>query len=181
MSSNILNAMKNLRQNLHNVGNLNNWSKKVLNQGAVVINDDIDNFELVELGFSATGERTCKSLSDSTVAGHLIATPEDYMQGYETISSFFNGVGEMARIVRLEPGVRFECSNYSVSQAALDVNPIKNGQRVHYNHATKKFVISNAAGGGADAGYQTAANKFIIVDKDCTSIDGQSVIRFEVQ
>ena len=29
-------------------------------------------------------------------------------------------------------------------------------------------------------GYRDAANKVVLVDKDCTSIDGQTVYRFEV-
>ena len=179
MSSNILNAMKNLRQNLHNVGNLNNWCKKVLNQGAVVIDADIDNFELVELGFSATGERTCKSLSDSAVVGHLIATPEDYMQGYETISSFFNAQGERVRVVALETGVRFECSNVDF-ETDISAQPLKNGMVGNYDHTTHKFKIWNTTAQGG-AGYATAGTKVILVDKDCTSIDGQTVYRFEVQ
>ena len=57
----------------------------------------------------------------------------------------------------------------------------------HYDHASKKYIISNhnAANPGGNnnmaAGYQTAANKFYLVDKDCVSIDGQTVYRFEVQ
>lgn len=186
MSSNVLEAMKNLRKNLHNVGSLNNWHKDVLNQGAKVAGGNIDNFELVELQFNQqTGERECISLSASNVAGHLIASPEDYMQQYETISSFFNGVGEMARIVYLESGMRFECSNVDFDQKNGNLphndHPLKNGQVAHYDHASKKFVISNNNGGGQAPGYGAATNKFYLVDKDCTSIDGQTVYRFEVQ
>lgn len=187
MSSNVLEAMKNLRQNLHNVGSLNNWCKDVLNQGAKVADANIDNFELVELRFNADGERECISLTATANKGHLIATPEDYMQQYETISSFFNGVGEMARIVYLESGVRFECSNVDFHQktgnAPHNDHPLKNGQVAHYDHATKKFIISNdnRGAGNEHGGYAGAGNKFYLVDKDCVSIDGQTVYRFEVQ
>ena len=187
MSSNVLEAMKNLRQNLHNVGSLNNWHKDVLNQGAKVAVANIDNFELVELRFNAAGERECISLAATANKGHLIATPEDYMKEYETISSFFNGVGEMARIVYLESGVRFECSNVSFHQnqnnAPHPDHPLKNGQVAHYDHTTKKFIISNHNGGPGNehGGYAGAGNKFYLVDKDCVSIDGQTVYRFEVQ
>ena len=160
MSSNVLQAIKNLRKNLHNVGSLNNWSKKVLNQGAKVDKAAIDNFELVELDFNTAGERICKSLTNSTIKGYLVATPEDYMSGYESISSFFNDIGEMARIVKLEEGMRFECSNFVGANTDLATKPIKNGSD--------------------DSAYGTAANQFIVVDANCVSIDGQPIIRFEV-
>lgn len=178
MSSNVLQAIKNLRKNLHNVGSLNNWSKKVLNQGAKVDTAAIDNFELVELSFNTAGERICKSLPNSTTKGYLVATPEDYMSEYESISSFFNDVDEMARIVKLEEGMRFECSNFVGANTDLVAKPIKNGQKAHYDHNTKKFKISN--NGSEDAGYGAAANQFVVVDANCVSIDGQSVVRFEV-
>lgn len=180
MSSNILKALSTLRQNLHNVGSLNNWGKKVLNQGAVAATD-MDNFTLVTLDFNAKGERQATLLADNGVKGYLVATPEDYMQQYETISSFFNAQGERVRIVTLEQGARFECSNVDFHQADLGQNPLKNGQVAHYDQATKKIIISNAQGGGQHGGYAGAANKFYLVDKDCVSIDGQTVYRFEVQ
>lgn len=180
MSSNVLQAIKDLRKNLHNVGSLNNWSKKVLNQGAKVDKAAIDNFELVELDFNTAGERICKSLSDNANKGYLVATPEDYMSEYESISSFFNDIGEMARIVKLEEGMRFECSNFVAAESNTATHPIKNGQKVHYDKTAKKFKISNNNSGASDGGYSTAANKFLLVDKDCVSIDGQTVYRFEV-
>ena len=179
MSSNVLQAMKNLRKNLHNVGSLNNWSKKVLNQGAKVATAAINNFELVELSFNDAGERICKSLSDTNKKCYLVETPEDYIKEYESISSFFNDVDEMARIVKLEEGVRFECSNYALESDDTSAHPLKNGMKVHYDHATKKFKISNQTPNGMN-GYSTAGNQFIVVDKDCVSIDGQSIVRFEV-
>ena len=180
MSSNVLQAIKNLRKNLHNVGSLNNWSKKVLNQGAKVDTAAIDNFELVELDFNAAGERICKSLTNNANKGYLVATPEDYMSAYESISSFFNDIGEMARIVKLEEGMRFECSNFVTAETDTSAHPIKNGQKVHYDKTAKKFKISNNKSGSNDSEYANAGNQFIVVDANCVSIDGQPIIRFEV-
>lgn len=189
MSSNVLEALKNLRSNLHNVGSLNNWGKTVLNQGAVA-KEKMDNFTLVTLGFNANGEREASLLTNNTTKGYLVASPEEYMREYESISSFFNGQGERVRIVTLEPGVRFECSNVDFDQktgnAPTSTHPLKNGQHAHYDHASKKFIISNHASAvpssntSMNAGYQNAANKVVLVDKDCVSIDGQTVYRFEV-
>ena len=177
MSSNILNAMKNLRQNLHNVGNLNNWNKTVLNQG-VVADEDMDNFTLAKIEFD-NGERVAKLITDNGEKGVLVATPEDYMQGYETISSFFNEKGERVRVVAMEVGTRFECSNFELENIDIVTNPIKNGNLVYYKNDTKKFHISNVTPGGV-ADYRNAANKLVVVDASPVSIDGQPVIRFEV-
>lgn len=180
MSSNLLEALKNLRKNLHNVGSLNNWGHDVINQGAKVIDANIDNFCLVTLGFSTEGERTAKALDNmATKTPYMVATPEDYMEGYETISSFFNAVGERARIVKLETGRRFECSNVDFEDKDLATNPLKNGQVVHYNATSKKFIISNKTSSGM-GDYGTAGNKFVLVDKDCVAVDGIQVYRFEV-
>lgn len=179
MSSIILQAIKNYRKNLHNVGSLNNWGKTVLNQGAVAT-ADMDNYTLATLGFDAKGERTATPLADSTAKGVLVASVEDYMKEYETIRSFFNEKGERVRVVYLESGRRFECSNVSFENEDLSTHPLKNGQLVHYDAATSKFVISNETVSGG-TGYAAAANKFILVDKDCVSIDGADIYRFEVQ
>lgn len=189
MSSNVLEALKNLRSNLHNVGSLNNWGKTVLNQGAIA-KEKMDNFTLVTLGFNASGEREATPLANNTTKGYLVASPEEYVREYESISSFFNGQGERVRTVTLEPGVRFECSNVDFDKktgnAPTDGHPLKNGQHAHYDHTSKKFIISNDAAAvpstntNMNAGYRDAVNKVVLVDKDCTSIDGQTVYRFEV-
>ena len=179
MASNFLNMLQNLRQNLHNVGSLSDWNKSVLNQGAIAAGGNFDNFTLVTLGFNQKGERIATALADSAVKGHLVATPEDYLEQYETISSFFNEEGERVRVVRLEEGVRFECSNFDLEDPDTNANPIKNGALVHYNHADHKFVISNATALGAP-GYAGAGNQLVVVDCNCATIDGREVIRFEV-
>lgn len=178
MSSNIIRAIRDYRKNLHNVGSLNNWGKKILNQGAIVTEENMDNYQIAELGFSATGERICKPLTDTNTKGVLVASVEDYMKEYETIGSFFNAIGERARIVYLEKGRRFECSNFETVEQDLNAHPIKNGQVVHYDHTSKKFKISNGAIN--DPAYALAGNKFVVVDKEPVSIDGIPVIRFEV-
>ena len=142
MSSNMLQALSNLRKNLHNVGSLHNWNKKSLNQGAVVTGGSIDNFELVQLGFDQVkGERICTALADNATKGHLVATPEDYLEQYETISSFFNEEGERVRVVRLEEGVRFECSNFMLENEDTTQLPVKNGMVVNYEHKNHKFNV----------------------------------------
>ena len=141
----------------------------------------MDNFTLVTLGFDeATGERKATALTDSATKGYLVATPEDYMKEYETISSFFNGQGERVRVVTMEPGMRFECSNFKYDQNNLADHPLKNGQVAHYDHTDHKFLISNNAGGGNNGGYAGAGNKLVVVDCNCVSLDGQPLIRFEV-
>ena len=178
MSSNIIQAIKDYRKNLHNVGNLNRWNKKVVNQGAIA-EADMDNFTLVTLDFNANGERVCEKIPNIITKGYLVATPEDYMKEYETISSFFNEAGERVRVIKMTVGMRFECSNFDFEDGDLQAHPLKNGQKVYYDSISEKFIISNATPNGA-AGYLIAANKLVVVDKDCVSIDGQPVIRFEV-
>lgn len=178
MSSNILEAIKDLRKNLHNVGSLNNWNKTSLNQG-VVADEVMDNFTLVKIEFDQNGERIAKPITDNGEKGVLVASVEDYMQGYETISSFFNDKGERIRVVATEIGMRFECSNFELENENTAVNPIKNGMVAHYKQDTKKFHISNVTLGGVPE-YAGAANKVVVVDANPVSIDGQQIIRFEV-
>ena len=179
MASNILDAMKNLRNNLHNVGSLNQWRKKSLNQG-VIADEDMDNFTLVKIEFDpATGERIAKHIANNQEKGVLVASVEDYIQKYETISSFFNEKGEKIRIVATEVGMRFECSNVGFENPDLSLNPIKNGHVAHYDQATKNFIISNVTQLGTPD-YQAANNKFVVVDANCSPIDGRTVYRFEV-
>lgn len=176
MSSNMLEAMKNLRQNLHHVGNLNNWKKKHLNQGAVAT-EDIDNYMLVSLGFNAvSGERECTRVVDVGTKGYLVATPEDYMEEYETISSFYNGIGERAGVVKMDIGMRFECSNFLLED---ENQPVNNGNPVYYEPARHAFVVANVTNGPIGR-YQLAANKLVVVDANPLSIDGRRLIRFEV-
>lgn len=177
MASILLKAMKDLGKVKHNVGTLNNWTKEVINQGAVVGGSaPIDNFELVELGFNADGVRICTPLSATTKKGYLVFSSEDYLEELgETISGFYNEVGDRARIFVLLPTKRLEVSNFYKADSLKD---IKNGQNVHYDAVTRQYIVSNGASDHAD--YATAGNKYIVVDNNCTSLDGQDLIRLEV-
>lgn len=174
MASVLLDTIKTLGQNKHNVGSLNEWTKNVVNQGAKVSGGAIDNYQLVELGFDAEGERICTALSANNKMGFLIASVEEYMEEYgETISNFYNAVGERARIVRLPLGERFEASNFEKADVSKDV---KNGQKVHYDATKKKYIISNGTATHTD--YATAANTFVVVGVG-NSIDGQPLVKLE--
>lgn len=178
MSSRVLRALRatNIK---HNVGNLNNWNKKLVNLGAkVVLRDgetELDNFILVELGFNDKGERICKSLGATTDKGYLLASVEDYLEEYETISDFFNEEGELGRIVVQEVNNRIEVSNFAKDDST---KAIKNGQVAHYDATTKKFIISN--GDANNAEYDTAGNKYVVVDANAGSLDGQELVRLEI-
>lgn len=175
MASILLQTIKNIGKVKHNVGSLNEWNKKVLNQGAIISGGDLDNFTLVELEFDADGNRIAKALSASTKLGYLLASVEEYLDQYgETMSCFYNAVGERGRIVILDVTNRFEASNFEKADA---VKEVKNGQKVHYDAAKKKFIISNGVADHAD--YAAAANTYVVVGSG-NSIDGQALIRFEV-
>lgn len=173
MSSELIKTLLNLPK--HNVGSLNNWSKNLLNQGAVVDTADMDNYCLGELGFSEDGERIVKPLTASNKKGVLVASVEDYMGEYEGMSQFFNAVGERARVVYQTVGHRFECSNFVGENTG---KPIKKGQVAHYDHETKKFIVSN--NGSNHASYDEASNKYVVVDVPDYLLDGQAVVRFEI-
>ncbi len=161
----------------HAVGNLNSLKVKTLAHGAIVDGADVDNFTLVELGFNANGDRIAKQLADVTHKSYLIATPEGrYLD--EPMGEFFNAVGDFARIVILEPAyTRFETSAFSLNTG---VTAIARGQVAHFNPATKKFIISDAASPHAD--YANASAKFLVVDSedDLEYLQGQPIVRLEV-
>ncbi len=173
MSSIVLKAIANLGKEKHAVGSLNNHDIKMVNMGAKC-KEDIDNFMIVELGFNEKGERICSLLSDVTKKGYLIASVEDYLSQYENISSFFNGEGEMARIVIQEAGTRFECSNVVGSESSA---PIKNGMKAYFDPAKKQYVVSN--GKSEDQAFATAGNKYIVVDAIGNTLGGQQTYRLE--
>lgn len=173
MASVVIQTLKNLTK--HNVGSLNQWEKNLLNQGAKVEGEAIDNYCLGELGFNEQGERVVKALTDQTKKGVLIASVEDYMEEYETMAQFYNEVGEWARIVYQTSGHRFEASNFELANAS---KPLKNGQVVHYDITKKKYIISNDTTNHAD--YETAGNKYVVVNVPDYTLAGLPVVRFEV-
>lgn len=175
MASILLKTIKDMGKVKHNVGSLNEWNKRVLNQGAIISGGALDNFTLVELGFDVDGNRIATALSATTKMGYLLASVEEYMEQYgETMSCFYNEVGERGRIVILDVTDRFEASNFVKADTGKE---IKNGQKAHYDALTKKFIISNGVSNHAD--YATAANTYVVVGSG-NSIDGQELIRFEV-
>lgn len=180
MSSTILNAINMLNKDKHAVGNLNNWNKNMVNGGALVVDETIDNFSIVELGFGEDGERTCALLKTAGNKGYLIASVEDYMDEYgEGLGNFFNAKGERARIVVLEPRItRFDVSNFKPDNSDLAKKPIKNGQKVHWDVTDKTFIISN--GDSDHARYAAAGNQFVVVKADSVVLDGQQTVRLEV-
>ena len=137
----------------HTVGNLNSWKIRTLNHGAKVT-EDVDNFHIVELGFDNEGQRTASYLTDVTKKGYLIATPERrYMD--EPMDSFFNSKDDMARIVYLDEGIRFETS-------AFDNENVANGNFAHYDPKTKSFIIHD----GSHEDYSKATDKFLVVGSE---------------
>jgi len=163
MSSEILKAYGQIFT--HAVGNLNNWDIKVMPYGAVVAGADVDNFTLVEMdGFDAEGNRKCKQLADVTHKGYLVAAVERrYFD--ESLASFFNAVGEPARIVHIEAGVtRFDTSAFEknvVGNGGTAVTAVAVGMKAFFDPTKKKFIVCNS---GAEATlYATAVNKFEVV------------------
>jgi hypothetical protein len=160
----------------HEVGNLNSMKVRTLNHGALVNTADIDNFTIVELGFDADGERICKQLSAVANKSYLIASPEARYMGEEFVD-FYNAVGERARIVFLDTGLRFDTSAYSKNSGVTD---IVNGLVAHFDPATKKYIVSTSA--SPHASYSTASAKFLVVasEGDADYTLGKATIKLEV-
>lgn len=161
----------------HEIGNLSSIKIRTLNQGALVVDAPIDNFTVVELGFDAEGDRTCKQLTDVTKKSYLIAAPENRMMNEELVD-FYNDIGERARIVFFEEGLRFDTSAFEKNTG---VTTIKNGQVAHWDVAKKKFLIQEAA--SPVAAYATANKKFLVVlsEDDLEYTAGKTLVRLEVQ
>lgn len=154
----------------HEVGNLNSIQIKTVAHGAIIEGADVDNFTLVELGFNADGERTAKQISAVGNKSYLVASPEVRNMGEELVD-FYNAVGEHARIVILEEGyTRFDSS-------AFTGTPV-NGQKAHFDPATKKFIIHD----GTHVDYAGAKAKFLVVssEDDLEYTCGKALCRFEV-
>lgn len=181
MGSTILNAINMTATDVHAVGSLNNWKKNAVNLGVKVDEslDRLDNWSLVKLGFNQEGERVCLDLINSAdpAQAYLVAAVEDYMDEYESIKNFYNVAGERIRVIKLEPGMRFECSNFEPNNPDITTHAYKNGQTAHFKVDTGVFIINNDVEHGE---YAAATNKFMIVDAEGNYLDGQKTIRFEV-
>lgn len=170
----------------HAVGNLNSIHIKTVANGAIVDGGDIDNFTAVQLGFNADGERVVQQLSDVTNKTYLIASPERRYMG-EAMTDFFNAEGEHARVVVLEPAyTRFDSSAFdfnpgTTASGGSAVTEVQNGQVAHFDPASKKFIISDAASPATD--YANASAKFLVVsnEEDMDYTLGAPTVRFEVQ
>lgn len=151
MTTRLLDALK--KKGTHAVGNLASIKVRTLNHGAKVEGEPIDNFTLVELDFNEDGERVCRQLSDVTKKGYLIASPEARYLG-EDLTDFYNDVGEYARIVYLDEGLRFDTSAFEGEAV--------NGKVAHFDPATKKFIIHD----GTHADFANAKAKFLVVGSE---------------
>lgn len=161
----------------HEVGNLNNLKVKTVSHGAVIVNADVDNFTLVELGFNAGGERTAKQLANKANKAYLIASPEARYMGEELVD-FYNAVGELARIVVLEAGyTRFDTSAFTLNAG---VSAVAAGLVAHFDVTTKKFILSSA--GAAHADYATSSAQFVVVSSEdnLEYTCGKALVRLEV-
>lgn len=150
-------------------GAVNSWKVRTLSHGAKVI-EEMDNFILGELGFDENGERTVKPLSDVANKGYLVATVERRYMG-EPIDAFYNAVGDRARVIYLDEGLRFETS-------AFEGTDVANGRFAHFNPATKKFILHD----GSHADYAGAVDKFVVVnhEDDLEYTQESAQIRLEV-
>ncbi|PGZ96955.1 hypothetical protein COE51_16420 [Bacillus pseudomycoides] len=161
----------------HSVGNLSNIKIKTLAHGALVTGADIDNFTLVEVGFDANGERTCKQLSAKDKKAYLIATPEARYMG-ENLVDFYNAIGERARLVILEPGyTRFDTSAFTLNTG---VSAVANGLVAHFDVATKKYILSSAATPHTDYAGSSAQFTAVSNEDDMDYSLGLPLVRLEV-
>lgn len=175
MTTRMFEALK--QKGNHHVGNLNSWKIRTVSNGAIVEGASIDNFTLVELGFNAEGERTCKQLSAVGNKSYLIAAVERRYLG-EEMADFYNGVGERVRIVHLDEGIRFDTSAFEKNTG---VASIQNGQVAHFDPTKKVYIISAAATPHVD--YEKANKKFLVVNSENELVytNGKAQVRLEVQ
>lgn len=160
------------------VGNLNSYWAKPLANGAIVENDKMENFTLVEAYFE-DGVRKCKYLTDAKKSEnvYLVTTPERRLPD-EQLKDFYNAKGEMARLHILEKSLRFESSKVTLNTG---VTSVKEGFVAHFDPTTKSYIISDPTAAHAD--YKTAGVKLEVV-KVGTELgyeQGITVYRFEIK
>ena len=169
----------------HEVGTLNTmWAKPYVN-GAILEVENIDNYLLVELnGYDEEGNIKCKPLTANNKQGFLVATHEEEslfgdgttLQGNYT--DFYNAKGEIVRLMIPEPFVRFETSAFTKANTG---KALKYGQNVHYDAATKKYIVSNDT--SDHSGFASATNKYELVgiDTDFGQNVGKETIRLQAK
>jgi hypothetical protein len=162
---------------LHEVGMISSWKVRDIANGAKVASTPIDNFTMVELSFDSEGERICTQLSAVTNKQYLIAAVERRYLG-ESLAEYFNAVGERARIVIPETGLRFETSAFSLNSTLTEMAV---GNVAHFDPATKKYIVSAAS--APHSGYATSTTKFTVVRtvEDSDYSLGKDTVRLEVQ
>lgn len=173
MASKKFNALTQIDK--HTVGNLVSSHQYIqdIPYGAKAL-EDVDNFHIVELSF-VDGERSFKGLTDVTHEQFLVAAVERRLLNPmldEGIIEFYNGVGERARIIRLQKGLIFDTSAFS------NAADIKQGDKAHYDPATKKFIIHD----GTHADFTKAEKQFqVLSDEDNLEYTlGAPMVRLEV-
>lgn len=157
----------------HAVGNINSWEIETFANGAIC-ETDIDNFTLVEVGYNADGEATCKQVSAKEKRGLLICSPETRHFEFEEMCDFFNGKDERGRISYLTEGKRFQTSAYEKNTGTTE---IKAGMLAHFDVTKKKFIISKPDSAHAD--YEGSANQFVVYHEENDmefSIDDKTLV-----
>jgi len=184
MASRVLDAINN--KGNHEVGNLNSIDIDLVPYGAEC-DGDIDNFLLVEMFYDDSDDykTKCKVLSDATLKSFLIASVEERFLGtspqapyVEELVDFYNGDGELARLVYLNKGLRFETSAFEKNTG---LTTIVKGNVAHFDVATKKYIISEV--GSEHADYATAYTKFEVVyyeDDGSYTLCEKELVRLEV-
>lgn len=166
------------KQSKNGVGGMSSIQARVLNNGAIIGEEKIDNYTLVEVSTNKEGERECKSLTDAKKKCYLLGAVE---RRYEVegmadlLSDFYNAKGERGRLWILDQGVRFESSSIKLDSTVTEV---KNGCYAHWSALDKKFLIHD----GKHADYEASSIKLEVVEAktDLSYDEDVHVVRFEV-
>ena len=148
------------------IGNLNSqWAKPLAN--GVIAGEKLENFVLVETAINEEGKRVAKYLTDATKKEGvflLTAVERRVEEVGETLSDFYVGEGEPARVHILESGLRFETSKIEKDTALSGV--VKVGCHAYFDPSTKSYKVIPASAVTSDLVYPTAGLKFLVVDVD---------------
>lgn len=112
----------------HHVGNISSVNWNDIPNG-VKASEDVDNFVLGEVFFE-NGERKLKNATADTKARDavLVAAVNEGLtnfQSYPGLDAFYNGEGEMTRVVHLHKGLQFITSAFKEG--------LKNGEEVAFD------------------------------------------------
>lgn len=131
----------------HKISNvMTRWAKPVVN-GAIA-DVDLDNGVLVEEdGYTDDGILKVKPWEGTNPAFIVQTVEEEQLLvelGERDYKCFYNKVGEILRLFRVETGLRQESSNYTIKSGTTP----KLGAEVCYKIADKTFCIGETAGSG---------------------------------